>query len=99
MNTEVNFTLGGMPYKTCDPHPHHKFLAFVEYDELGHGVWTSVYGDIEAPYRLAKLNAQRRLADMRTSPHNEDTQSHPPDTSVAQRQSVQDVQPNKNQSG
>jgi hypothetical protein len=86
-------------YQVGDPHPHHKFLAFVEYDEQGHGVWTSVYGDTEAPYRLAKLNAQRRAAGTRISPHSEDSQACPQDTSATQRQSVQDVRPNKNRLG
>jgi hypothetical protein len=86
-------------YQVGDPHPHHKFLAFVEYDEQGHGVWTSVYGDTEAPYRLRKLNEQRRAVGTRISPHSEDSQSGRPDTSVTQQQSVQGVQPNKNQSG
>jgi hypothetical protein len=47
-------------YKTGDMHPVHNFTAFVEYDESGREIWTSVYGDTEAPYRLANLNAQRR---------------------------------------
>jgi len=85
-------------YQVGDTHPHHKFLAFVEYDEQGHGVWTSVYRDTEAPYRLATLNAQRRAAGTRTVPHSGDSQSGPPDTSEAQPQSVQDAQPNKSQS-
>ncbi len=46
-------------YKTGDRHPVHNLLAFVGYCEEGHEIWTSVYGDTEAPYRLAKLNGQR----------------------------------------
>jgi hypothetical protein len=32
-----------------------------EYDERGHELWTSVYEDAEVPYRLVRLNLQRRL--------------------------------------
>lgn len=49
-------------YETGDPHPNPAFnlTRFVEYDELDRPVWTSVYGDSEAPYRLAALSEQRR---------------------------------------
>jgi hypothetical protein len=58
---------------TGDQHPFHKFLAFVEYGEQGEKIWTSVYGDTEAPYRLVKLSAQRRAAGTRISPHSTGT--------------------------
>jgi len=80
-------------YKTGDPHPVHNSLAFVEYCEHGKEIWTSVGGDSEAPHRLAKLNAQRRSVGMRICHHNEGTLDQS-DTSVSQRQSVQDGQPN-----
>jgi hypothetical protein len=60
-------------YYTGDQHPFHKFLAFVEYGEQGERIWTSVYGDTEAPHRLLKSNAQRRAADTRISPHSTGT--------------------------
>jgi hypothetical protein len=56
-------------YKTGDRHPELNQTAFVEYDENGHEIWTSVYGDTEAPYRLANLNAQRRSAGIQTCCH------------------------------
>ena len=55
----------GQQYKTGDRHPTHNLTAFVEYDEEGHEIWTSIGGDSEAPFRLASLNAQRRAAGMR----------------------------------
>jgi hypothetical protein len=45
-------------YQTGNPHPTEKLLAFVGYCDQGHEIWTSVFGDTEAPYRLAKLNGQ-----------------------------------------
>ena len=57
-------------YKTGDPHPNPSLnlTRFVEYDpELGE-VWTSVYGDSEAPFRLARLSAQRRI-ESKYTPH------------------------------
>ena len=49
-------------YKTGDPHPNPMFnsLGFVEYDEHGREVWTSVAGDSTAPFRCAMLSEQRR---------------------------------------
>jgi hypothetical protein len=35
-------------------------------DKNGHEIWTSVYRDSEAPYRLASLNAQRRSVGIKT---------------------------------
>lgn len=52
-------------YKTGDMHPRHNQTAFVGYDEHDHEIWTSVYEDSEAPYRLADLNAQRRSVGTR----------------------------------
>jgi hypothetical protein len=52
-------------YKTGDRHPTNNLTSFVQYDEEGHEIWTSIGRDIEAPYRLASLNAQRRSAGMR----------------------------------
>ena len=40
-------------YKTGDSHPTEKYLAFVEYCDQGHAIWTSIFGDTDAPYRLA----------------------------------------------
>ncbi len=57
--------VAGQPYRTGDRHPTLNLLAFVEYDEKGHEIWTSIGRDIEAPFRLANLNAQRRSAGMR----------------------------------
>ena len=45
-------------YKTGDPHPVEKYLAFVEYCDRGHAIWTSIFGDIDAPYRLVTKNGQ-----------------------------------------
>jgi hypothetical protein len=62
----------GHAYRTGDRHPTDNLLAFVEYCEEGHEIWTSIGGDIEAPYRLANLNAQRRAAGMRICSRIED---------------------------
>jgi len=45
-------------FKTGDSHPTCNQLAFVGYCDDGHPIWTSVFGDPDAPYRLAKLNGQ-----------------------------------------
>ena len=45
-------------YKIGDPHPTQKYLVFVEYCDQGHAIWTSVFGDTDAPYRLATKNGQ-----------------------------------------
>ena len=55
-------------FKTGDPHPVHNLTAFVEYDEQGKEWWTSVYEDSEAPYRLARENAQLRGCNSGASP-------------------------------
>lgn len=41
-------------FKMGDIHPIHKRLAFVEYEEDGSAIWTSIAEDKSAPYRLAK---------------------------------------------
>lgn len=56
----------GAIYKTGDSHPKWNSLAFVEYDPAtGKPVWTSVYGDSEAPYRRARMLQQRRASNTR----------------------------------
>jgi hypothetical protein len=66
-------------YKTGDPHPTLNLLAFVEYDpETKRPVWTSVYGDKAAPYRLAKWNERQRLASKSGENHSDGTEWHPP---------------------
>lgn len=64
-------------YKTGDPHPNPalNLTRFVEYDELRRPVWTSVYGDNEAPFRLARLSAQRRQKSKSTNVRSGDTES------------------------
>lgn len=47
-----------LKYKTGDAHPIEKYLAFVEYCDQGHAVWTSVFGDPDAPYRLVTKSEQ-----------------------------------------
>jgi len=49
-------------YQTGDRHPVHRRLGLVEYDTDGVAVWTSIAEDKSAPCRLAKENAQGRLA-------------------------------------
>ncbi len=63
------------PYKIGDPHPVHALLAFVGYCEEGHEVWTSVYGDTEAPHRLAKLNGPHLPCGRHKHHHSSDTES------------------------
>lgn len=65
-------------YKTGDRHPTNNLTSFVEYDEEGHEIWTSIGRDSGAPYRLANLNAQRRSAGMRICSRTDrtDTPSH-----------------------
>ncbi len=67
-------------YKTGDPHPNPacNLMAFVEYDEHGKEMWTSVGRDSEAPYRLANLNARRRRARMNTPLNSPRIESAPP---------------------
>jgi len=67
--------LSNGPYKTGDPHPNPAFnlTRFVEYDDCGRPTWTSVYADSEAPFRLARLSAQRRMANMDESPRSADS--------------------------
>ena len=64
-------------YKTGDPYPNPacNLLRFVEYDENGREVWTSIYRDNEAPYRLANLSEQRRCENMSASPRNPRTET------------------------
>lgn len=45
-------------YKTGDPHPVYNLLAFVEYCDRGHEIWTSTFDDPSAPYRLARESAE-----------------------------------------
>jgi len=45
-------------YKTGDPHPTEKYLAFVEYCARGHEIWTSVFDDLDAPNRLVTKSGQ-----------------------------------------
>jgi hypothetical protein len=83
-------------YKTGDLHPELNQTAFVEYDENGHEIWTSIYGDTEAPYRLANLNAQGRSAGMKTCsriPCTE-TRTHHQQSSEASKEHS-DAQPHK----
>jgi hypothetical protein len=60
-------------FKTGDKHPVHNLLAFVEYDGSGCAVWTSIAEDRSAPFRLAKENARRRLADTAICQSTSDT--------------------------
>lgn len=69
-------------YKTGDMHPELNQTAFVEYDENGHEIWTSVYADKTAPYRLASLNALRRSVGTQTCARTSRT-----DTQTAYQQS------------
>jgi hypothetical protein len=62
-------------YKTGDPHPVEKYLAFVEYCDRGHAIWTSIFGDTDAPYRLAMKNGQDPPRCRCTSTHTSDTGS------------------------
>jgi hypothetical protein len=64
--------------KTGDPHPLWKFAAFVEYDEItGKEVWCSVYGDSEAPCRLAKMSEQRRMNSKGVDGHHDNRTPRP----------------------
>jgi hypothetical protein len=67
-------------FQTGDPHPNPAFnlTRFVEYDALDRPVWTSVYGDSDAPFRLANLNAQRRTGHMSALPDSVDIESGRP---------------------
>jgi hypothetical protein len=62
-------------YKTGDSHPVHNLLAFVGYCEEGHEIWTSVYGDSEAPFRLAKLNGPHLPCGRRKQVHISDKEA------------------------
>lgn len=86
-------------FKTGDQHPLHKSMAFVEYDEHARRVWTSVYEDIEVPYRLARVSEQRRTAGKHSAGDNqsEDSRARRPDTSETQHRSAHDARQNKNQ--
>ena len=66
---------GTVMYKTGDPHPNPSLnlTRFVEYDDCGRPTWTSVYADSEAPFRLARLSAQRRLERKNTPLRSVDT--------------------------
>jgi hypothetical protein len=57
-------------FKTGDKHPVFNLAAFVEYDEQGREVWTSICEDSGAPYRLANLYAQRRHENKKKAVHN-----------------------------
>jgi hypothetical protein len=50
-------------FKTGDRHPKPRFnlATFAEYDPItGKEVWCSIYGNADAPFRLANLSQQRR---------------------------------------
>lgn len=65
----------GQNYNTGDKHPVHKLLAFVEYEQDGTAIWTSIAEDSMAPFRLARANAQRQLAGKTTYQSSAGTES------------------------
>ena len=64
-------TVTGQKYKTGDPHPVHRLMSFVEYDENGGEVWTSTAIYPEAPFRLAAASKQRQHSDKSTQPRTQ----------------------------
>ena len=54
----MELILASHKFKTGDPHPTERYLAFVEYCDKGHAIWTSIFDDTDAPYRLATKSEQ-----------------------------------------